>query len=112
MNYVWPWDAVPRDHPPFPKHLSTRDHAPPQRADLRLVHACAIQDSPADLPRVHYATQNGGLAHACDLRQQMLAAMAETHCFQCDERAPLPLIKPAEKDIHVMMKGLIRMRVA
>jgi hypothetical protein len=56
--------------------------------------------------------QNGGRAHACNLRQQMLAAMAKTHCFQCDEPAPLWLVKPAEKDIHVMMKGFIWMRLA
>ena len=41
----------------------------------------------------------------------MLAAMAKTHCFQYAEPAPLWLIEPAEKDIYVMMKGLIRMRL-
>ncbi len=55
-------------------------------------------------------TQNGRRAHAGDLHQHMLAAMAESHRFQCDELAPLWLIEPAEKDVHVMMKGLIRMR--
>jgi hypothetical protein len=41
----------------------------------------------------------------------MLAAMAEPHRFQCHEPAPLWLIEPAEKDVDVMMKGLIRMRL-
>ncbi|MCU1533497.1 MAG: hypothetical protein JWO49_3068 [Arthrobacter sp.] len=56
-------------------------------------------------------TQNGGRAHAGDLHQQMFPAMAEPHRFQCDELAPLWLIEPAEKNVHVMMKGLIRMRL-
>jgi hypothetical protein len=56
------------------------------------------------------SAQNGGRAHACNLRQQMLAATAGTHRFQRNEPASLGLIEPAKKDVTVKMKRLFRMR--
>jgi hypothetical protein len=53
------------------------------------------------------SAQNGGRAHAGDLRRQIVDAMADTQGLQRHEPAPLRLIEPAEKEIVVMMKGLV-----